>query len=128
MEKELKAAFINAYTLFNAGEYDQLVKVFHPDIVMKRVDDPDSICGVGNVVAYLNGQQKELKPQLKPVKYEPDPPSPRSATYGQVSGTAVYYDSEKAKSGLDVRFIFTFTRKDEDSSWLLINTFAAPTL
>ena len=52
-------------TLFNAGNYDEFGKFFDVDAVMKRVDDPGSISGIGNLMAYLNTHQKPQNPQFE---------------------------------------------------------------
>jgi hypothetical protein len=124
MSAHLKEAFREVCTLFNSANYDDLLPMLDPDVILKRVDDAPSVVGVGNVMAYLKGRQAELKPKLD---------SPKDITYvggngtnGQVSGLAQYHDSEKDKIGVAVRFTFTFNRGSDSEDWLLINAFAAP--
>lgn len=124
MSTDLEKAFAHACGLFNNTQYDQLLPLLDPDIIMKRVDDPGSIVGVGNVIAYLRGRQAQLQPQFSNVHVE----AIRGAngTNGQISGTARYQDEKKIPLTIPVRFTFTFARSSTDEDWLLINAFAAP--
>jgi hypothetical protein len=94
------------------------------DIIMKRVDDPGSVVGIGNVIAYLNGHQASQQPQFDGVKIE----TVRGANElnGQISGTAYYQDKKHVNTKIPVRFTFTFARQDVSEDWLLVNAFAAP--
>ncbi len=123
MSKNLEQAFYEAIAAFNRGKYEEeLAPLLDPDIILKRVDDPGSVVGFANVMAYLRFQQGRLNPQLDVTKPAFRPPS---ATLGQVSGEGVYHD-RKGDDGMAVRFTFTFTRADENDEWLLVNGFAAP--
>ncbi len=125
MATDLGQAFDQVSTLFNAGNYDELGKFFDEDAVMKRVDDPGSIAGIGNLMAYLNTHQKSQNPQFEGVKItskrEP------SKTQGIVMGSAAYRDKKTDAKTIPVQFTFVFTRDDANSDWLLINAFAVPT-
>lgn len=125
MATDLGKAFDLVSTLFNEGRYDELGQFFDQDAIMKRVDDPGSISGIGNLMAYLKTHQKPQNPQFEDVKIsskkEPD------ATQGIVIGTAKYRDKKQDKNTIPVQFTFVFTRDDAKSDWLLINAFAVPT-
>ncbi|MFZ2059471.1 MAG: hypothetical protein WAU82_00525 [Candidatus Binatus sp.] len=124
MATDLKKAFEQVSTLFNQGKYDELGQFFDVDAIMKRVDDPGSISGIGNLIAYLNTHQKPQNPQFENIEIssqkEPD------ATQGIVSGKAEYRDTKSDKNTIPVHFTFVFTREDAKSDWLLINAFAVP--
>lgn len=122
--KDLKEAFHEALERFNGTEYLELRRLLDPDVILKRVDDPGSVVGIGNVMEYLLGRQKDLEPSLKL-----DEEDWKGVTYhpsGQVSGIGRYRDSKNDKDGTLVRFTFWFTRKTDQEPWLLINAFAAP--
>jgi hypothetical protein len=125
MATDLEKAFNQVSTLFNQGKYDELGQFFDEDAIMKRVDDPGSIAGIGNLMAYLNTHQKPQNPQFEGVtissKKEP------SSTQGIVIGTAKYRDKKTDADTIPVQFTFVFTRDDAQSDWLLINAFAVPT-
>lgn len=125
MATDLQQAFKQAAALFNAGKYDELGALFHVDAIMKRVDDPGSIVGIGNLVAYLNTHQKSQQPQFEDVRIV----SQRGddGTQGIIIGTAKYRDKKQDHGTIPVQFTFVFTRDDNDSDWLLINAFAVPT-
>lgn len=125
MATDLQKAFKEVSELFNDGKYDALAKVCDPDIIMKRVDDPGSIAGIGNFVAYLNTHQAHEKPRF--LDAQPEEPIVRDPeeTNGQISGIGNYLDKANTKP-IPVRFTFTFTRNNSKSDWLLINAFAAP--
>jgi hypothetical protein len=118
---KLQQIFEDSYKLWNEGRYDDLAKRFDVDIIMKRLDDPGSVSGIGNVLVYLNKNQAPKRPQFKPDTVE-DPII--SDTVAQISGTARYLDKMGANP-IPVRFTFTFTRADEDEDWLMINAFQA---
>jgi hypothetical protein len=125
MAKDLQQAFEQASALFNAGKYDELGALFDIDVTMKRVDDPGSIAGIGNLIAYLNTHQKPQKPQFLNVKIASKKGD--KGTQGIVRGTAEYVDNQQNHKTIPVDFTFIFTRSDPTSDWLLINTFAVPT-
>jgi hypothetical protein len=124
MSTDLRQAFKTACDLFNGAKYNDLGPLVDIDIVMKKVDDPGSIVGIGNVITYLNLQQAQQKPQFEVDKIE----TVRGAdgTMGQISGTAHYQDKKRVNVKILVRFTFTFTRDDLGDDWMLINAFAAP--
>lgn len=124
MSTDLQQTFYQAAELFNAGEYDKLCALFDIDAIMKRVDDPGSIVGIGNLLAYLNTHQKPLQPQLEDVKIVFQ--KGNDGTQGIVIGTARYRDAKQDQRTIPVQFSFVFTRDDKDSDWLLINAFAVP--
>jgi hypothetical protein len=128
MSTILHEAFKEACKLFNAGKYEELGKVSDPDVIMKRVDDPGSIAGIGNFVVYLKTHQGSEKPQIEieTINVENEIVRGAAQTNGQISGTAEYRDKATDKETIPIRFAFTFTRKDNKAQWLLINVFAAP--
>jgi hypothetical protein len=124
MKDELRREFERGCQLWNAADYEELGKGFDVDIVMKRLDDPGSIVGIGNALVYLNKNQKAKHPHFTPTAIE------RvfiwgSGTIGQVSGTARYKDKESDSRVTAVRFTFTYTRSSEKEGWLLVNAFQA---
>jgi hypothetical protein len=126
MATDLNEAFEMALVLFNNADYEKLAEQMHSDIVFKRVDDPDSIVGIGNVQVYFKARMLPQKPQLQDIKDKTFyPRDARHATNGQVSGTA-YYQDNKSGGPIHIRFTFTFVRKTDSEDWLLINGFAAP--
>jgi hypothetical protein len=125
MATDLGQAFEQVSTLFNAGKYDELGKFFDEDAIMKRVDDPGSIAGIGNLIAYLNTHQKSQNPQFEDPKVTSK--KERSSTQGIVIGTANYRDKKTDAKTIPVQFTFVFTRDNANSDWLLINAFAVPT-
>jgi hypothetical protein len=124
MSKDLRQTFAATCDLFNDGKYEELLPAMHIDIVMKRVDDPGSVIGIGNVSAYLKGHQAQQQPQLLEPKFEHI--TGQSGMNGVISGTAYYQDKKHVPTRIRVRFSFTFTKEDPDDDWLLINTFAVP--
>lgn len=125
MSKNLQQAFKEACDLFNDAKYNDLLPLLDIDIILKRVDDPGSVVGIGNVIAYLNGHQADQQPQFELVKTETV--RGEDEINGQISGTAHYQDNKHKNTKILVRFTFTFARNDVSSDWMLINAFAAPT-
>jgi hypothetical protein len=126
MSTDLGRTFVEVSKLFNQAKYDQLGRYFDIDVIMKRVDDPGSIVGIGNLMAYLNAHQKVLKPQFENVKIVSE--TGNKGTHGIITGTANYRDKKRDKNTIPVQFTFVFTRPDTKSDWLLAVTFATPTM
>jgi hypothetical protein len=124
MSKDLMDTFKTACGLFNDSKYDELRPLMDIDIIMKRVDDPGSVVGIGNVITYLNGKQAEKQPQFDVVKIETV--RGENTVNGQVSGTAYYQDQKHLNTKIPVRFTFGFARQDVTDEWQLVNAFAAP--
>jgi hypothetical protein len=126
---DLKGAFDEVLDLFNRLDYETLASKMDPDIITKRVLNPGSIVGIGNVQAYLIGRMKPLQPRmlnLKDVTYYPsDQAAQANAMNAQVGGTADYHDKGSGPP-TRVRFVWTFARKNNTEDWSLINAFAAP--
>jgi hypothetical protein len=120
---DLEKAFFKAVKLFNTGHYDELGGMCDPNVIMKKVDDPGSIAGLGNLVVYLNTQQKPLKPQLEDVKVDQ---KIEKRGNGIVVGTGKYQDKSADKHTIPVHFSFVFTKDGPDDDWSLINAFAVP--
>jgi hypothetical protein len=125
MSAHLKEAFYLVINHFNRTEYDELLPLMDGDIIMKKVDDPGSVVGIGNVINYLKGRQAQLRPELTDIVVDGNPWD-QDGTTAQVSGTGQMHD-KKGAPGVPVRFTFTFTRSGEDEDWLVINAFAART-
>ena len=125
MSTNLQETFQQATSLFNAGDYDGLGRIFDIDAIMKRVDDPGSIVGLGNLMAYLNTHQRPLMPQFQNpvVQYA----TGDQGTQGIIVGTANYLDKQSDRTTIPVQFTFVFAREDTSSDWLLVNAFAVPT-
>jgi hypothetical protein len=125
MSANLRETFEKVIEHFNAAEYDKLLTFMDADIIMKKVDDPGSVVGIGNVFNYLKGRQAALRPILDNRHYDGEPEVWRQdGTMAQVTGTGQMHD--KADSpGVEVRFTFTFTRTKKGEDWLVINAFAA---
>lgn len=119
--------FLNGCSLFNSGKYDQLAPLLRPDVIMKKVDDPDSVVGIGNVISYLNSQQKPLLPQFDPDGVSEFPQPSDAAMHGVISGQGTYQDISIGPGStlpFPVRYSFTFTRKNTSAMWLLIHASA----
>ncbi len=110
--------------LWNAADYDKLAESFDEDIVIKKLDDPGSVSGIGNVLVYFNKNQKAKKPQFNIVEAEPAIIWGNS-TVAQISGTAEYQDKIQEPKTVPVRFTFTFCRASQDENWEVINAFQA---
>ena len=123
MSAHLREAFDLVINHFNKTEYDELLRLMDGDIIMKKVDDPGSVVGIGNVISYLKGRQAQFRPELTHIVCEGEPWE-QTGTMAQVSGTGQMHD-KKGAPGVPVRFTFTFTRGSEDDDWLVINAFAA---
>jgi len=124
--KELRDRFIEVCDFSNQWkDYDKFVSCLHEDVILKKVDDPESVCGIGNVYTYLKLKQAPLKPEFAygDITRCSEWPS-TGRTIGQVSGTGTYGDTAKSPK-VNIRYTFTFTRATADEEWLLINAFAA---
>jgi len=113
-----------ALKLWNEAKYDDLAKVFDEDIIIKKLDDPGSVSGIGNVLVYLDKSQKPKKPQFK-IKHAEPAYIWADGTVAQISGTAEYQDKIQDPKIVPVRFTFTFNRDDEGDGWLVVNAFQA---
>jgi hypothetical protein len=126
---KLETLLRHSAKLWNAADYNKLAEVFDADIIMKKLDDPGSVSGIGNVVAYLNFSQKSKKPQFTIEHLDP-PYLWDSGTLAHLSGTAVYQDRTQTPAHtvppVSVAFTFTFCREDESHDWLMVNAFQAP--
>jgi hypothetical protein len=123
MQDDLLKEFNLGCQLWNAADYDELAKGFDVDIIMKKLDDPGSVSGIGNALVYLNKNQKSKHPHFN-ARVESRHVW-GAGTVGQVSGTATYKDKQTDTTTTNVRFTFTYTRASEDERWLLINAFQA---
>jgi len=124
MATDLRREFDEEIALWNAANYNELGKRFDVDVIMKRLDDPGSVVGIGNVLVYLNENQAQKRPRFEPVNVE-TPITWASGTVGQISGTATYLDKQGDSQTTPVRFTFTFARADNKEDWLLVNAFQA---
>jgi hypothetical protein len=123
MAKDLQKAFQEAGEFFNSGDMDQVGEIFDSEVIMKRIGDPGSVVGIGNVIAYLK-RQKRQKPQLLNVKITFQQ---EKSTHGIISGTAEYKNRSSDSETTPIQFTFIFARNDPNSNWRLINLFAVPT-
>jgi hypothetical protein len=123
MAKDLRQAFQHAAELFNGGNMDEVGEIFDSDVIMKRVGDPGSVVGIGNVIAYLK-RQKRQNPQLLNAKITFQQ---EKGTQGIVGGTAEYKNRLGDSDTTPLQFTFVFARNDPNSNWRLINLFAVPT-
>lgn len=124
MKAELEQEFHRGCDLWNDAKYDELGKSFDVDIIMKKLDDPGSVVGIGNALVYLNENQKSKRPRFTPSAIEKVFVW-GEGTVGQVSGTATYQDKASDKKTTAVRFTFTYNRTSQNENWLLINAFQA---
>ena len=123
MANDLQQAFQEAGEFFNSGDMDQVGEIFDSEVIMKRIGDPGSVVGIGNVIAYLK-RQKRQKPQLLNVKIAFQQ---EKSTQGIISGTAEYKNRSSDSKTMPIQFTFIFARNDPNSNWRLINLFAVPT-
>jgi hypothetical protein len=123
MAKDLLKAFKEAAQHFNTGNMDKVGEIFDSDVIMKRIGDPGSVVGIGNVIAYLK-RQKRLGPKLTnpQITLKLD-----KGTQGIVGGTADYKNKASDSNTTPLQFTFVFARNDPNSNWRLINLFAVPT-
>src|SRR5258708_9173912 len=98
--------------------------MFEYDVIMKRVEHPGSVVGIGNVLAYLNTHQQSQKPQFVNVNIQLQKEA-MAATHGIVSGNALFKNNQGAS--IPIHFTFVFARNNPDRDWLLVNLFAVPT-
>lgn len=124
MSTDLRQAFDIACALFNEGKYDDLRPFMHIDIIMKLVDDPGSVVGIGNVITYLNGHQATKGPRIEGTEHAKL--RGEHGTLGQAIGTGRYRDKKADHGTVQIQYAFTFTRDDDQSDWMLINAFAVP--
>ncbi len=137
MPTQLYTAFNNAVGFFNNGNYNTLLQYLHDTIIMKRVDDPTSVIGVGNVIAYLNGLQAPLRPVFTPTTQTEWSPTANSdnAVHANMSGSGTYQDNSLAytdvlgnphlpSTAFPVQYVFTYRRKTTSDFWLLVNATA----
>jgi hypothetical protein len=120
----LMQAFEQASKLYNAGDYDKLGALLDIDVMLKRVDDPGYVAGIGNVIAYLNTHQKLLKPQFQ--NFQNVTSTGGNGTQGIVRGSADHVDNQQDRKTIPIDFTFVFTRDNTNSDWLLIIAFAVP--
>ena len=123
MAKELRQAFDQASELFNAGNYNELGAILSSNVILKRVGDPGSIVGIGNVMAYLNTHQKSQQPQFVGPKIQMQL---ENGTQGVIGGAAEYRIKPGDRVMVPVQFTFVFVRNDPNDDWMLTNLFAVP--
>ncbi len=124
MSNDLSQTFKHATDLFNRGSYDELGALLHIDAILKRVDDPGSVVGIGNIIAYLNTQQKSQMPQIR--DFEDVAYMGQDGTHGIVTGRAKYKDKQNDYGAIPIQFAFIFTRDGTGEDWRMINAFAVP--
>jgi hypothetical protein len=123
MAKDLLKAFKEAAQHFNTGNMDKVGEIFDSDVIMKRIGDPGSVVGIGNVIAYLKRQKRQgPKLQNPKITFQQE-----KGAQGIVSGTADYKNKASDSKTTPLQFTFVFARNDADSNWRLINLFAVPT-
>jgi hypothetical protein len=121
--KDLDEILELAIELWNDGNYEDLAELFDVDIIMKKLDDPGSVNGMGNALVYLKKNQYNKKPKLTVVHKNKWFVSD-DKTLAQITGVGKYID-KLGEPELDVHFTFTFTRDRNDREWLLVNAFQA---
>jgi hypothetical protein len=131
MAVNLMNAYHNIRDLFNAWNYNDLVAAMDANIVVKKVQHPDSISGIGNVSVYLNSQMLPLKPTFTnhtDIAFHPNHlDAQASATYGLVRGVGDYVDNTvKGDKAIKVFFVWSFTRSYSTEDWMLVNVFGTP--
>jgi hypothetical protein len=130
MAKGLQAAYDQVLGLFNKGDYPGLMGVIDADIILKRVLNPGSVVGIGNVEAYLRTHMMPLKPSFKNVAPTlfPKPPADQTAVNAHVRGEGDYYDDtvNKPAASTHVHFVWMFTRSNTSEDWSLIHVFGCP--
>jgi hypothetical protein len=119
--KKWKVVFKLANKLWNDVNYDDLGELFDVDIIMKKLDDPGSVVGIGNALTYLKKNQVVRRPQFNVTRQFSPYKSPLLV---QVSGEGKYLD-KTGEAEIPVLFTFTFKREKEDKEWLLVNAFQA---
>lgn len=125
MKDALREEFKRQVDLWNATNYEKLAERFDVNIIMKKLDDPDSVIGIGNVVAYLTKNQKSKAPQFRDVYIE-DIFIWGAGKVAQVIGTAKYQDRRNhEETTTSVRFVFTYSRSSVQDDWLMVNAFQA---
>jgi hypothetical protein len=124
MKDALREEFKHQINLWNATNYDKLAERFDENIIMKKLDDPGSVIGIGNVLAYLNKNQKSKAPQFTLDDIQ-DVFIWGAGTIAQVVGTATYQDRRTQTPTTEVRFVFTYSRSSVHDDWLMVNAFQA---
>lgn len=127
-DQEMKDALLRQFRdqvdLWNGTNYDRLAERFDVNIIMKKLDDPDSVIGIGNVLTYLNKNQKPKAPQFTDV-YIQDTFIWGEGKVAQITGTAIYQDRRNQMARTEVRFVFTYSRPSVHDDWLMVNAFQA---
>jgi hypothetical protein len=125
-QKDLQETFVKLQNLFNAGDYDGLRPLLHPNITWKMLHHVESISGDAAVTQWLKDGKASLRPQFNPTQ---DKQRDRLLADGshQISGPAVWQGQDSVKNPENIDYYFTFTT-DRDGRWLLINAFGTLTL
>jgi hypothetical protein len=130
---DLKAAAKTVIDAFNRpvkdanGHFDYytLLSIMDPDVVIKRVLNPGSIVGIGNVESYLNYHMGPNEAYLNydQANWQLYPKNP--TTHGEVNGTGTYHD-DHGKTTATIKFTLVFARKTNKDNWALTSAIATP--
>jgi hypothetical protein len=120
-QKDLQQTFSELQRLFNAGDYDGMRPLLHPNITWKMLHHVESISGDAAVTQWLKDGKGSLLPQFNPI---PDSQINRLLADGsqQISGSASWKGDRQNVLVENIDYYFTFTT-DRDDRWLLINAF-----
>jgi hypothetical protein len=133
---QLATAFNNAVNIFNApgASYNGLRPYYHPNIIMKRFDDPTFLQGATNVIDNFNTTQLVQLPQFLPSggggAYTEWPANTDTLIWALIYGTGTYQDNSipytdvkgikhSASAVLPANYTFIFSRKTSSNFWLL---------
>ncbi len=120
---DLRQTFERARDCFNAGNYDEMQTLCHPDLVYSRLHHPGWYRGSSIVAGWLKAEKKNEQPQFDPDMQEAFPPSKSTGgTIQHVGGPAKWkHRKGEAGEGEDIQYIFTFTRDKEGDRWFLFD-------
>jgi hypothetical protein len=121
-QKDLQQTFLSLRDLFNAGDYEGMRALLHPNLTWKKLHSADSITGADGVIQWLKDSKRIPNPQFNPDLNQESTSHLRDGGV-QISGPAEWLaEKAKPKDVESIEYNFTFTT-DRDDRWLLISAF-----
>jgi hypothetical protein len=121
-QKDLQQTFLHLCNLFNAGEYEGMRLLLHPNLTWKKLHSADSLTGADAVIQCLKDNKSMPNPQFTPDLDQESTNHLRDGS-AQISGPAEWLPEKGKPEDVEIiEYNFSLTT-DRDGRWLLINVF-----
>ena len=122
-QKDLQQTFLLLRDLFNAGDYEGMRPLLHPNLIWKMLNSADSIMGAEEVVRWLTLNRGSSNPQFAP-DLNLESTNHLGDGSAQIRGPAeLAPEKARANNIKNIEYNFSLTT-DRTGRWLLLNMFS----